>query len=364
MFNNYSLNLPLNATSFGNVSMCILREFYDRGLEPSLFPIAQPDISGQNLTDERFGHWINGCIQKANGSFKRKDPALSLWHLQGSQARISEKNVLFSFYECDSPTTQELNIVKNQDKVLFACDYNTNIFKDCGATNVYTVPLCFDKWNFKKKIKQYRDDGRIVVNIFSKFENRKAHDKIIKLIAKKWGNDARFMFQFAIFNPFFNAEQNKGLIAQALEGRQYWNMQFLGWIPTNEGFNDYLNSADIFIGASQGESWGLPEFHSLALGKWGVVHNATGYKEFANSSNASLFPSCGKVPSADNVFFISGAQFNQGNFFCWDSDDFIKAFDLAVDKFKQNPVNMAGLILQDEFSSAKMVNKIIDHLDN
>ena len=51
-------------------------------------------------------------------------------------------------------------------------------------------------------------------------------------------------------------------------------------MPTNTAYNDYLNSGDIIIGMSGGEGWGLPEFHSVALGKYGIILNAHAYKEF------------------------------------------------------------------------------------
>ena len=277
---------------------------------------------------------------------------------------ISFKIDDLSFVETDSPTPAELNIVKNQDKVLFSCNYTTNIFKECGAENVFTIPLAFDKYNFHRKDKKYHDGDRIVVNIFSKFEARKAHDKIIRILTKRYGNNNRFQFNFAIYNPFFSENDNKALIARALDGKNYWNFSFLPWLPTNAHFNDYLNSGDIFIGASQGESWGLPEMHSLAIGKWGAIHNATGYKEFATKANSILFPSCGKVNAADGIFFHQGQPFNQGNFFSWDEEDFIAAFEKSVETFQKTPINSEGLKLQEQFTSKRMVSEILYHLEN
>ncbi len=49
----------------------------------------------------------------------------------------------------------------------------------------------------------------------------------------------------------------------------------------NSLYNDYLNSANIILGMSGGEGWGLPEFQSVALGKHAVILNATGYKDWA-----------------------------------------------------------------------------------
>jgi hypothetical protein len=59
-------------------------------------------------------------------------------------------------------------------------------------------------------------------------------------------------------------------------------------MQSNETYNDYLNSGDIIIAMSGGEGWGLPEFHSLALGKHGVILNAHVYKDWANEENSCL----------------------------------------------------------------------------
>src|SRR4051812_14082003 len=114
----FALNLPLNAVSFGQVSMAILREIYSRGLSPCIFPIYQPDLSAFKL-DNDFVEWINNGVNKSYASHSRKVPTFRLWHLDGSLESVSEKQVLMTFYELDSPTVQEINVVKNNSRVIF-----------------------------------------------------------------------------------------------------------------------------------------------------------------------------------------------------------------------------------------------------
>ena len=78
-------------------------------------------------------------------------------------------------------------------------------------------------------------------------------------------------------------------------------MQFM---PKNAVYNDYLNSGDIVIGMSGGEGWGLPEFHSVGLGKHAVMLNATAYKEWATSENSVLLEPSGKIEVYDNKNYI------------------------------------------------------------
>lgn len=108
--------------------------------------------------------------------------------------------------------------------------------------------------------------------------------------------------QCAVYNPFFNEEQNSEIERQILGGNKIPNVSFLKFMPTNAQYNDYLNSADVVIGASGGEGWGLPEFQSCAIGKHAVILNCNGYKSWANSNNSTLFEPSSKVSSIDGIF--------------------------------------------------------------
>ena len=124
---NFSLNLPINSVSFGQVSTLILRELYKRELEPSLFPIGQVDLSSQSQ-DQEFFAWIKKCLDKAKTAHSRETPTLKLWHLNGGLDSFSKKHALLTFYELDQPTLAEINAAKNTDKLIFTNKYTQNIF--------------------------------------------------------------------------------------------------------------------------------------------------------------------------------------------------------------------------------------------
>jgi hypothetical protein len=220
--------------------------------------------------------------------------------------------------------------------------------------------LAFDKYNFKKLDKQYFNDGRIVFNLVGKLEKRKNHKKVIQAWIKKFGNNKDYMLQCAIFNPFIKMEDNQTLISSILMGQNYFNVNFLSMMQKNSMYNDFLNSSDIVIGMSGGEGWGLPEFQSVALGKYGVILNAHSYKEWANKDNATLVNPSGKIEVYDNLFFHRGAPFNQGNIFDFNEDEFINACELTIEKVKSQKTNKEGLKLQDQFTSEKMTDKILE----
>ena len=152
------------------------------------------------------------------------------------------------------------------------------------------------------------------------------------------------------------------MVAQALNGNKYFNINFLGYMEKNNLYNDFLNAGDIVIGMSGGEGWGLPEFHSVALGKHSVMLNANAYKEWATPENSILIEPNGKIPAYDNQFFHQGAPFNQGNIFDFNADDFISGCEEAVKRVNSNRLNIEGEKLKEKFTVEKYYDAIMSHL--
>jgi hypothetical protein len=356
-----AFNLPLNPTSFGQVSFGILRELFKRKEEIVLFPIGNVDISTQNQ-DPEFFNWIQESIQNSTKNHSRKNPVFKLWHLNGGLESFSENQVLLTFYEVDSPTLTELNIIKNNKKVLFSSNYSLSIFKNYSIDNIEFTPLAFDSEHFK--VEKPKNKEGIYFGLFGKLEpQRKRHLKSLQAWVKKYGNKQGYFLNCAIFNPFLDPKVQNNMLLQALEGKTYWNINFLSYMQQNSVYNDTLNNTDIVIAMSGGEGWGLPEFQSVALGKHCIGLNAHAYKEWMNEENAVLINPKNKIPCYDNIFFRQGMEYNQGNIFDWDEQDLIEAFDKAESRFKQNPINTKGLELQNKFTYKNMVDSIISHLE-
>lgn len=354
---DYSLNLPLGSVSFGQVSFALLREAYKLGHNPAIFPIGQGvDISAQK-EDIEFNKWLQSNINKAPRTHKRSFPVFKLWHLNQSLESISNKQVLMSFMETDFATPEELNVVSQNNKVLFTNNYTTNVFKEYGCENVLNVPLGFDSWNFQTTNKQYFTDGRISFNCFGKFEKRKGHQKIIQSWLSKYGNNPKYFLNCAVHNPFIHPDQMKSIYSQLLGGKHYGNIQFLPFMAQNTTYCDYLCSSDIAIGMSGAEGFDLGFFHSLALGKHGVALNAHAYKDYCNHDNCTLINPNGKESCFDGAFFQPG-QWNQGNFYSWSAESFIDGCEKAIKRVESNRVNAAGLELQEKFTYKDTFDKI------
>ena len=360
-----SLEIPVNNLSFGNCSINLLKELYNKKINPTIFLIGErADLSSfeGNLSPE-FLDWFKSCFSNSQKKHKRDNAILKLWHLNGSLNSYSKDQFLFTFYELDSPTQTELNIINNQKKVIVSSAYAKDIFNQFGCDNIEHCPLGFDSSSFfKKEIKNKQD--KIIFGLAGKLEKRKQHHKVLSAWAKKYGNNPKYMLNCAIKNPFLTPEQQSSAINGVLEGKSYFNINFLDFMPTNHLYNDYLNSNDIIIGMSAGEGWGLPEFQSLCLGKHAVILNAHSYKDWANNENSVLVNPSAKIPCYDGVFFNQGGDFNQGNYFDWNDDEFISACQEAERRFEKNKNNDAGEELSKIFTWEKTTDRLLEILSN
>jgi hypothetical protein len=362
-----ALNVPINSVSFGQISTLLLKTYHKKSLageslpDPMIFPLGgQVDLSSQKK-DDLFELWLNKRSTEALEAHKKSDPCFKLWHLVGSIESFSCDQTLFSFYELNSPTKVETNIAKN-NRTVFSSQYTCDVFKSAGVDSEY-VPLAFDDFNFKRlEGKEYFSDGRITFGLVGKMEKRKRHDKILSAWAKKFGNNKKYALHCALYNPFLNPEQNNAFVHKALNGEKYFNINFLNYMGENETYNDFLNSIDVIIGMSGGEGWGLPEFHTIAMGKHGVIMNAHGYKGWANERNSTLVDPSGKIDAVDGVFFSKESNHNQGQIFDFDEDDFISACEETIKKYESDPKNEEGLKLQKEFTKEKFLDNILSKI--
>ena len=350
---------PLNQVSFGNVSYNILREFYklhlDGKFELAYYPISNPDLSAFDKEDKDFRAWIKSAVDNRFSNLSKDAVTFKLWHINGAEKRISKNQVLFSFYELDEPTVAEKAIVGLQDATIFSSSYARRSFEYCGCSNVYNAPLGFDPV-FHKTGKKYLE-GKIHFLLMGKFEKRKHTDKIIKLWAKKFGNNAKYQLSCSILNPFLDKDLMKKLLVgyKSLAS----NINVLPFVATNSEVNDVLNSADIDLsGLSGAEGWGLPSFNATCLGKWSIVLNATSHCDWANKDNSILIDPSGKVDAYDGIFFKKGSDFNQGSIHDFNEEAAIAAMEQAVQLVEDGKENLAGIKLGQEFTYKNTVDNI------
>lgn len=348
---------PVNQLSFGNVTYNLLRQLWRKGVDVMWFPLGgNANFESFDKIDKNFGEWLQDSAKNANKKINPNIPCFKLWHLNGSQSRIGSKQFLYTFYELDQPTPEEVNLAKFQTKTFFSSNYAAESFKKHGI-DASVIPVGFDE-DFHKTGKQYLDPDVVHFGLMGKFEKRKHTEKIIKLWLANYGNDNKYQLSVCVTNPFFKEDEMKAILANCLEGKRYTNINFLPYLKTNSEVNDFLNAIDIDLtGLSGAEGWNLPSFNSTCLGKWSIVLNATSHKDWANESNCILVEPNGLEECYDGKFFQKGSAYNQGNIFTWDSDTVTQAMDLAVSKKGQNNTN--GELLKEEFSYSRSVDRLL-----
>jgi hypothetical protein len=335
-----NLEVPINSVSFGQTSINILQEAFMNGDSSCIFPIGgNVDISAFDALDDSFKMWLSNGINNSLKSYSRKNPVFKLWHINGSQSKMADKQVLFTFHETDSLTEQEINTLKNQDAVLVSSKYTKKIFENHGVENVSFCPLGIDKKHIYKTNKQYLPKEVTVWGLYGKLENRKHHAKVIQAWASVYGNNKDHVLHAAVTNPFMKPEDQNAIINNILQGRKFFNINFVPFTKTNTAYNDVLNASNIVIATSGGEGQDLPLLQSLYLEKHAVVLKAHVYLDYTNDETVTYVHPNSKIPVYDNMFFHQGAPFNQGNIYDFDVQDLIKAFSIAEKKYKENPVN-------------------------
>ena len=351
------VNAPINALSFGNVSVNILRELFKKNIDLIFFPIGdKAEMDAYDKIEPDFVKYLQAATNDRYSKISKDIPSLKLWHIFGSETRYSKNQSLFTFHEVSEVTNIEKNLLSLQDRIFVSSNYTKNIFNLNGLDNVTHVQLGFDN-DFQITNKTYLQD-KIHFGILGKFENRKNTARIIKSWLKLFGNKPEYQLSCAITNPFLDKARFQNELLKVLEGKQYNNLNFVPYMQTNSEVNDYLNSIDIDLGGLSGaEGWNLPSFNATALGKWSVVINATAHKDWATKDNSILIEPSSLKDCYDDVFFKKGQSFNQGQFF--DISD--QEMDNAILKslsYAKTP-NPEGLKLQKQFTYEKTVETIL-----
>ena len=351
------VNAPINALSFGNVSVNILRELHKKDIDLVFFPIGdKAELEAYDKIDLSFVKYLQSATNSRYEKINKDIPTLKLWHIFGSETRYSKNQSLFTFHEVSEVTSIEKNLLNLQDRVFVSSNYTKNIFELNGVENVTYVPLGFDS-DFHITNKTYLED-KIHFGLLGKFESRKNTARIIKTWLKLFGNNSKYQLSCAITNPFLDKAKFQNELLKMLEGKQYNNLNFVPYMQTNSEVNDFLNSIDIDLGGLSGaEGWNLPSFNATALGKWSVVINATAHKDWATSDNSILIEPSSLKDCYDDTFFKKGQAFNQGQFFNISDEEMQNAILKSVSYAKK--ANPEGIKLQKEFTYEKTVETIL-----
>jgi glycosyltransferase involved in cell wall biosynthesis len=348
---------PINSLSFGNVTINMLRELHKLDQKTCFFPVGNNlDFDAYDKLSEDCKSWITDSYHNRLKNLNKDNSSLKMWHLMGSESTVGSRSFLYTFYECDQPTETEVNLSSMHEKTIFSSSHSEECFKSKGLTNTEYIPIGFDE-DFFETGKEYLGE-KINFGLVGKFEKRKHTAKILKLWAEKYGDNPDYQLTCCITNPFFKEDQMKLVIASALGGKTYKNINFLPHLKTNSEMNELYNSIDINLsGLSGAEGWNLPAFNSTCLGKWSIVLNATSHKDWATEENSIIVNPSSQEEVYDNIFFKKDDNFNQGNFNIFSDEDFYSATEKAISVCKSK--NTEGVKLKETFNYSNTINQIL-----
>lgn len=352
------LNAPINALSFGNVSVNILKELYKKEIDLCFFPAGnKTEMAAYDKSTDDFLSYLKNSTANRYEKLDKNLPSLKLWHILGSETRITPNQSLFTFHETSEVTEVERKILSLQDNIFVSSNYTKDNFEINGIKNVHFIPLGFDN-DFHKTGKEYLPE-KIHFGLMGKFEKRKNTARIIKSWLKIFGNNPKYLLSCAITNQFMESAALQSELMKITEGKNYNNLNLVPYMQTNSDVNEFLNSIDIDLtGLSGGEGWNLPAFNATALGKWSVVMNATGHKDWATKENSILIEPSKLKDCYDNIFFQKGAKVSQGQFFDITDEEMEAAILDSASKAKTP--NIQGEKLQSKFTYSDTVETMLN----
>lgn len=351
------IRAPLNGLSIGQFSFNILRELYKRKAQIILFPFSNAEMSAYKI-DQQFGSWIERAVNSRYQKLDRNTPSLTIWHINGSESKYSDKQYLYTFHETDSPTQEEVNIINQQEHTFLSSQWSVDNFQTYGSNEVSYVPLGLDEDFYEFDYRQIPDDITHWVLAGAKWEQRKNTELIIKTWVKKYSENPSHRLTLMVNNPFFKPEQMNQLYSNALGGKKPFNVNILPSLKTNAEMNHLYNSADIDLsGLASNEGWNIPAHTCTCLGKWSIVMNTAGHKGWATQDNSILVEPNGVRSAADDIFFQKGGPFNQGNFYTIEQESILKAMEIAESKAKTPNIN--GRKLKEIHTYKNTVDQIL-----
>ncbi len=354
------VHCPLNSLSLGQVSYNILRELYKRKVQVVLFPKSDAVDLGAYRPDPPFSQWLERAVQSRFTKLDRKVPTLMLWHINESQFKASDRQVLFSFHETDAPTEHELNLVNQQDHTFFSSSWTVDKFQTYGAPNVSFAPLGLDEDFVPAEVRRSPHLTHWV--LIGKAEQRKNTQLIIQTWLKRYANKPSHRLTLCITNPFFKPEVMDTFYRSCFpDGKRPANVNVLPYLKTNAEVAQLANATDIDLsGFSSAEGWNLPAFNATALGKWSIVTNCSAHRDWATPANSILVDTSEMRPVYDNIFFRQGAPFNQGNIYKVTAEQLEEAMGRAEKLAKVH--NDEGAKLRETHTYAKTVDAILAKL--
>lgn len=348
-----NLVAPVNDTSYGLVSMNILKSLCDAGHNVSLFPITLREDVPQYFVP---------YIKNALASAKMPDfnaPCIRIWHQFDMSLFVGNgPKIGFPIFELDGfNDIEKLHLSSLQH--CFVCSQwakdilvSHNILQ---SEQISVIPLGTDAKIFYPTQSITKTDY-IFLNV-GKWEVRKGHDILPDIFTSAFCPSDKVQLWMCNHNIHLNESDNN-------EWRRYYEakipahqLKFIPRVRTQDDLAVVMNSVDCGIFPSRAEGWNLEATEMLSCGKDIVISNSTAHTEYCSD-----LPYAFDLPNKESAF--DGRWFfNQGLWHNIGEQEISRAAELMRLAFTNKGKNHASnLELGKKFSWEETVRAITDAL--
>jgi len=348
-----NLMTPINQLGYGVAGLNILKALDRAGVQVSLFPIGQPQVTNQE---------DHNVVLKAMNTAKFYDhnaPCIKIWHQNQMAERVgSGKFVGFPIFELDTFSDLEKHHLSACDELIVCSQWAKDIcidqcakaLKPIHKSLIHVAPLGVDTEIFKPATP--RNDGKIIFFNCGKWEVRKGHDILIEAFKRVSQEFPKTELWMMCSNPFNTPEENSKWL-------QLYNHPKVKIIPRAETQRDVYNiMAQVTCGVfpSRGEGWNLELLEMMAVGKHVIATNYSAHTEFCNEDNCGLVPITATESAFDGKWF-----FNQGNWAAineFEIDILVRNMKNIASKYNGEQ-NEAGIETARQFTWEKTASDIL-----
>jgi len=355
------LNLlgPINQLGYGVACLNIVKALWDEGVDVSLFPIGQPQVT--NKEDELA---VKRSLDVAT-TYSPDAPSLRIWHQNSLAEHVGRgKHIGFPIFELDEFKPIEKHHIASCDKIFVCSEWAKGVVHDQVEVwydreppprkprlqDVDVVPLGVDANLFPPTAPTKKD--KIVFFNCGKWEVRKGHDFLIRAFQIAHAHDPRLELWMMCTNPF-NTEKEES------QWRQRYNHPAVKIIPRAETQQEVYNimaQTDCGVFPSRGEGWNLELLEMMSVGRSVIATDYSAHTEFCTKENCRLIDVHETEKAYDNKWF-----FGQGSWAKID-ESIIFELSLAMQSFAENykwKINEEGVKTAEKFSWQNTAQRII-----
>ncbi|MGH7138897.1 MAG: glycosyltransferase, partial [Pirellulales bacterium] len=290
--NAINLTCPINQLGYGVVGLNVLKALSRTGREVACWPIGRIDAGA----DDR--QLIEEAIERQK-RFDGRAPSIRIAHQNHLAEHVGSPRIGFPIFELDQFTQQELNHLRNQDRLLVTCQWAKEIVESCGALPesglVGIAPLGVDRTIFHEPLDDVHDRPRTTVFLsVGKWERRKGHDLLLEAFNKAFGPQDDVELWMLTFNPVIGNDRSA-----TMAKNQQWEslykscplaekIRILPRLADQREVAATMRRADCGVFLSRAEGWNLPLLEMMSCGRQVIATNYSAHTEYCDSSNALL----------------------------------------------------------------------------